>query len=275
MNGPLGHVDWGPWLAEPATAGVLTDYDGTLAPIAEDRRRAAPSPGVTEVISALADRIALVAVVSGRRVEYLESQLRPSPKVRLFGLYGLESLVNGEHRVIEAAVRWKDEMAAAALAVTREAPPGLELELKGVTLSLHARRAPETMPWAQQWAAARASSTGLIAQPGRLSVELLPPVPCDKGTVVEGLAGPLSSVSFFGDDTGDLPAFRALRRLRAAGKTTIGVGVQSPEQPAQLLRLVDTLVRGPQEAVELLGYLAGVAAVPRWTSREHLGGPGH
>jgi trehalose 6-phosphate phosphatase len=241
---------------------VLTDYDGTLALIVEDRDKAAPLPGVPATISALADRFAVVAVVSGRPVEYLESQLGRSPKVTLVGLYGLERIENGEHVVMEAAVKWQEAIASAAIAAAREAPPGLEIEMKRLTLALHSRRVPETLQWAVQWATAQATSSGLVAQPGRSSVELLPPVRSDKGTVVEDLAAELSSVCFFGDDTGDLPAFSTLGRMRSAGKTTIAVGVESPEQPDELASAVDLLVGGPREAVALLSSLAGLGAPP-------------
>lgn len=255
-TGWLRHVDWSPWLGQPGTAGVLTDYDGTLAPVVEDREKAAPLPGVPGIIAALAERFAGVAVVSGRPVQYLESQLGRNPNVTLVGLYGLERFENGEHRVMDAAAQWEQTVASAATAVARTAPPGLEIEMKGLTLVLHSRRAPETSQWAQQWAAERASSSGLVAQPGRFSVELLPPVRSDKGTVVEELTTALNAVCFFGDDVGDLPAFSALRRLRSAGKTTIAVGVESPEQPDDLANAVDLLIGGPKEAVALLRSLA-------------------
>ncbi len=41
-----------------------------------------------------------------------------------------------------------------------------------------------------------------------MSVELRPPVKTDKGTVVDELASGLGAACFFGDDLGDLPAFR-------------------------------------------------------------------
>jgi trehalose 6-phosphate phosphatase len=250
------HLDWTPWLAQPGSAGVLTDYDGTLARVVEDRDKAVPLPGVLGIISALAQRFALMAVVSGRPFEYLEAQLGRSPNVTLVGLYGLERVENGEYRVMDAAAQWEEAVASAAAAVAGAAPPGLEIEMKRLTLVLHARRAPETLRWARQWAAERASSSGLVAQPGRFSVELLPPVRSDKGTVVEELTTALSSVCFFGDDVGDLPAFSALRRLRSGGKTTIAVGVESPEQPDELAGAVDLLIGGPEEAVALLRSLA-------------------
>ena len=255
-TGSREHVDWSPWVGQPATAGVLTDYDGTLALVVEDRDKAVPLPGARGIISALADRFAVVAVVSGRPVGYLESQLGRIPKVTLVGLYGLERIENGELRVMNTAAQWEEVVASAATSVAQAAPPGLEIEMKGQTLVLHSRRAPETLQWARQWAAERASSSGLVAQSGRSSVELLPPVHLDKGTVVEELTGALSAVCFFGDDIGDLPAFRALRRLRSEGKTTIAVGVESPEQPDELANAVDLLVRGPEQALALLSSLA-------------------
>jgi len=255
-TGSQEHVDWSPWLGQPLTAGVLTDYDGTLALVVEDRDQAVPLPGARDVISALADRFAVVAVVSGRPVGYLESQLGRIPRVTLVGLYGLERIENGELRVMNTAAQWDEIVVSAATSVAQAAPPGLEIEMKGMTLVLHSRRAPETLQWARQWAAERARSTGLVAQHGRSSVELLPPVHFDKGTVVEELSAGLSSVCFFGDDVGDLPAFRVLRRLRSEGKTTIAVGVESPEQPDELANAVDLLVRGPEQALALLSSLA-------------------
>ena len=67
----------------------------------------------------------------------------------------------GEHRVMDAVAQWEEAVASAATAVARAAPPGLEIEMKRLTLVLHSRRAPETLQWARQWAAERASSSGI------------------------------------------------------------------------------------------------------------------
>jgi trehalose 6-phosphate phosphatase len=248
-------VDWSPWLLRPGTAGALTDYDGTLARIVADRERAEPLPGARGVLSALANRLALVAVVSGRQVEYLRRQLGAGPRLLLVGLYGLERSKGDKRTVSEHALPWQEVVAACARSAEREAPEGVEVEFKGLAVVLHVRGHPELLPWVMKWSERRAGETGLIFQPGRSSVELLPPVGADKGTVVEELASGLDAVCFFGDDTGDLPAFAALRRLRAAGTATVGVGVQSTEEPEALTGSVDLLVDGPEEAVALLGTL--------------------
>lgn len=51
--------------ADPGTSGLFLDFDGTLAEIVPDPKQAALVEGAVEVLSALASRFALVAVVSG------------------------------------------------------------------------------------------------------------------------------------------------------------------------------------------------------------------
>ncbi|MGH9107502.1 MAG: trehalose-phosphatase [Acidimicrobiales bacterium] len=250
-------VDWRPWLEHPAEAAAITDYDGTLAPIVDDRAQAKPLPGVRQVLGRLSCRMAVVAVVSGRPVDYMVAHLGGVEQLRLVGLYGLERYECGQRRVSEAALEWEDVVSVAARAAQEEVPAGLEVELKGLAFALHARRRPELFAWARAWADERAAMTGLVSQPGRLSVELLPPVSTDKGKVVEQLATGAAAVCFFGDDIGDLPAFAALRRLRTAGKQAISVGVASAEQPEALAGAVDLLVDGPERALDILRHLAG------------------
>jgi trehalose 6-phosphate phosphatase len=249
-------TDWSPWTRRPHTAGVITDYDGTLAPVIEERDRAVPLAGARDVLVALAQRLSLVAVVSGRPLDYLRAHLGGVPGLILVGLYGLEREQGGRARLDPTALAWQEEIAGSAEAAQREAPEGVEVERKGLAFTLHARRRPEVLSWAQNWARDRAAATGLVAHPGRLSVELLPPVATDKGTVVEELAAPLDAVCFIGDDRADLPAFAVLSRLRTAGKATISVGVTSAEQPEALAGAVDLLVDGPRQVVGLLGALA-------------------
>src|SRR5258706_6970204 len=74
-------------------AGILTDFDGTLSPIVELPEAARPLDGVSELLGQLAQRYAVVAVLSGRPVAFLQEWLPPS--VVLSGLYGLEVVRDG------------------------------------------------------------------------------------------------------------------------------------------------------------------------------------
>jgi trehalose 6-phosphate phosphatase len=255
-NPAESRIDWSPWTEGVGAAGVIVDFDGTLALIVEDPGQAVLLPGAKEVLGALVERLALVAVVSGRPVNYLGEQLEGVPGIVLAGVYGLEREVGGGRWVDPAAETWRAAVYDCARTAEDEAPPGVEVEYKGLSLVLHARRRPEVLPWAQAWAEERSALSGLRVQAGRLSVELLPPVAMDKGRVVEELAASVDAVCFVGDDTGDLPAFAALERLRSAGKKTAGVGVRSLEQPEALRAAVDWFVDGPSGVVELLGALA-------------------
>jgi trehalose 6-phosphate phosphatase len=253
----IHELDWAPFLDRPDRAAVLADFDGTLSPIVAERAQARPLPGVAEALAGLARRYAVVAVISGRPVEFLASVLPgPSPVV-LVGLYGLERWASDRRAVAPEAEAWAPVVSEAVAAARAAAPPGLEVEDKGLSLTLHSRRAPTTEAWARQWAVRRAQETGLRTLVGRHSVELVPPLPTDKGAVVEGLVSDLDAVCFLGDDTGDLPAFAVLRRWKEQGRATISVGVASAEQPAALAGAVDLLVDGPHGALDVLRGLSG------------------
>jgi trehalose 6-phosphate phosphatase len=91
------------------------------------------------------------------------------------------------------------------------------------------------MALAQEMAAA----TGLDVHRGRKSVELLPPIHVDKGTVIRKWAAPLRSVCYLGDDLGDLAAFRALDQLATRGISAARIAVRSDEVLAELLQAAD------------------------------------
>jgi trehalose 6-phosphate phosphatase len=132
---------------------------------------------------------------------------------------------------------------------------GVEVEHKGLSLTLHTRAHPELGEAAAAWAADVAARTSLEPRAARRSVELHPPVPVDKGTVVDELAEGLAAVAYLGDDAGDLSAFAALDRFAASGGTSIRVAVTSDEAPPALLEAADVRVEGPEGCLALLSSL--------------------
>ena len=220
------------------------------------------------MLARLARRFAKVAVVSGRPVAYLVANLAGAGRTELVGLYGLESQLAElpEAQVSSKAAPFRQSVESVADEAERQAAQdprrfaGLGVERKGLTVTLHFRRAPSLAEWAESFAASQAEATGLVAHPGKMSVELRPPVDTDKGTVVASFAEGLAAVCYLGDDVGDLPAFETLATLRSRGVATLAVAVRSgigDETPPAVVAAADVVVDGPVGALGVLRALAG------------------
>ena len=256
-----------PLVAEPGRGALFLDFDGTLSAVVKDPREAVPLPGVPALVAELAVPFALVAVISGRPTAFLEDALGAPPGVTLAGLYGLERALRGPAHDTWAAV--VDEVVAEALAT---APPGVYVEPKGLTVTLHFRQAPEHKDWVLGFAERQHERRGLTVVQGRRERELRPPLDVDKGTVVDALVAehdtqapgePLVAAAAFGDDVGDLPAFDALQRLHDAGgplRTVVRVAAVDAESPPAVAAAADLTVAGATGAVTLLHDLAAAAA---------------
>jgi trehalose 6-phosphate phosphatase len=250
-------------LNEPGHALVAVDFDGTLAPIVPDPAEARALPAAVIALRELAPLIGTLAVLTGRpavtAVEF--GSLHQVPGIVVLGAYGRQ--------------RWHDGQletppAPDGLAVARErlpgilaevaAPEGTWIEDKGDALAVHTRRAADPAAALEQVRApllTLAAETALRAEPGRLVIELRP-AGADKGTALTELAGQRerSAIMFCGDDLGDLPAFAAVRRLRAEGLPGLAVCSGSAEV-TDLAGEADLVVNGPEGVAALL---AGIAA---------------
>jgi trehalose 6-phosphate phosphatase len=108
--------------------------------------------------------------------------------------------------------------------------------------------------------AAEAERDGLAVHWGRKVLEVRPPVEFDKGRAVRSLVERASARAalFAGDDTTDLDAFDALRRLEEEGalETTVLVGVRSDEGPPEIVDRADLVVDGVEGFTLVLAALA-------------------
>ena len=106
-----GGGDWaaraGAAAREPGRAAILTDVDGTLAPIVERAEDAAVPAAAREALAALSERYALVGCISGRRAEEAR-RLVGLDSLAYAGNHGLELLLPGDER---AAARSLDRRA--------------------------------------------------------------------------------------------------------------------------------------------------------------------
>jgi trehalose 6-phosphate phosphatase len=242
-----------PLRRDPAATALFLDFDGTLAPIVAAAADARPLPGTADTLVGLARRYAVVAIVSGRPVSFLRAHL--PDEVEWHGLYGLEAVVGGVPVAQPSAEAWRGVVDRVAADAHATGPPGLDVEHKGLSLTLHYRRRPELAAAAAEWATEAARRSGLRLRPAKMSLELHPPVAVDKGTVVTARAAGMGAVAYVGDDEGDLPAFAALDALAAAGVATVKVAVRTPETAAALLAQADLEVDGPAGALALLQAL--------------------
>jgi trehalose 6-phosphate phosphatase len=223
------------------------DFDGTLAPIQDDPDAVQLAPGVLESITALARRVRRVSLVSARPVDFLRSRF-PGVPLTLHGLYGLESeYVPGRTVTYPPALPWADVVAEVARRAERELPDEVLVEYKRLSVALHYRSAPQLRDTVHAWAQEQAGRYGLREQEGRMVIELKPSVQRDKGSVVAEEIEGFSCAWYFGDDLGDLSAFRALADREAAHPDFLGVrvAVRNPETGAEVAAAADLHLEGP------------------------------
>ena len=236
-------------------AGLFFDFDGTLADIVDTPDAARPVDGAPELLVELAGRFGCVAVLSGRPVDFLARYL--GPPVVLAGLYGLEQQDASGARVDHPqGGAWREVIDDVAALASAHGPEGLLVEPKGLSLTLHFREHPEIEDEVRTLAESAAARSGLELRNAKMSFELHPPIPADKGTALRALADDLELIMYVGDDVGDLPAFAALDELAADGVQTVRVVVDSTELAPELASQADLVLPDPSGVVSLLGALA-------------------
>jgi trehalose 6-phosphate phosphatase len=250
--------------AEPGRAAVLTDIDGTLAPIVERAGEAAIPAAAREALAALNRRYALVGCVSGRQAMRAR-ELVGLDELAYAGNHGLELLLPGasEPEPDPSIVGREREAAEFLAGDTAELDgTGLRREDKGPIQALHWRGADdETAAEARAHELAiSAGKAGLETKWGRKVLELRPTGGGGKDAAVSALLAEDGFVHavYAGDDRTDVDAFRRLRSLRERGdlETAVCVGVLSPEAPSELIEESDLTVSGPDGWLSLLEWLA-------------------
>jgi trehalose 6-phosphate phosphatase len=248
-----------------ASTGFFFDFDGVLAPIVENPYEATPIPDTLARLAQLATLVKRVAIVSARPVGVLAERLAgrlDGVSVRLFGLYGLE-FRDADGRVVTepAAEQWIPVIESLTAHARAELPPEVLVEPKRISVALHYRTAPHLERTVDQWARAQAADLGLKVVPGRMVVEIKPPVERDKGHVVRQETSDLQVAWYFGDDLADLAAFRALdaRRVADPDFLAVRVAVTNDEPVGAVVAEADVVVSSPHSLPELLDmFISGI-----------------
>lgn len=275
---------------------VVTDFDGTLSPIASDPPSADLLPAARTALRSLVrvaaerpDRL-LVVILTGRQASDIAARVRVGG-VRYVGNHGLEwgrlsGRGSGRRLAVDEAPGLEAATAAARSLADRVAgrlggPGWLVVEPKGPAVAFHFRRAADPAAAqsaieaaAEAWFADEAAGPGAgrtmaVLSPirGRRVVEFRPRGEAGKAGAVARLLGEESPVGVvaLGDDRSDAEAFEVVHRWRDGGqpadRRALLVGIAgSVEAPPELIARADLLLDGPADAAWLLGRLARALA---------------
>ena len=211
---------------------LLLDIDGTITPIAPRPSDVVVSDEARQVIDALACTPGtFVGVVTGRSVADARNVVRVA-SAWYVGNHGLEIAAPGAPPEVPDSVANFGQpvaVAGARLAALVSAVPGVILENKRWTLSVHYRLAPrDALPELGSRVRKIARELGLDVTGGKEVLELRPPVRINKGTAALELAARLgalehgASILCAGDDETDEDMLRAVRQ-RARAAVTVAV----------------------------------------------------
>jgi len=214
------------------------DFDGTLAPIVSHPVEAALPAGARERLARLAER-RTCAVLSGRALADVRARLAGVPLAALAGNHGAELWVAaraaGElahhgapqepvERMVARVAGW-----AAQLAASLAGLPGVRVEDKRLSLSVHYREARDPDRARRAIEAATAALHGARAFGGHCVVNVVGAhAPC-KGDALATLLARLScdAALYVGDDLTDEDVF-----LRAGALPLLGVRIGPVEHTA-------------------------------------------
>lgn len=243
-------------------SALFSDFDGTLSPVAPTPDSAVAAPGVSETLRALADRVSLVGIVTGRGIDDVVNRVAV-PDLLYVGNHGLEWLENDEHHVHPAGLEAEGGLPEALREIEHrlEAHVPLEgviFENKRYSASIHYRLTTDPgktgdvlRPIAQEIA----SEYGFWVSDGKMVMELRPGATVNKGSAVHRIVTErhVQSAVFLGDDVTDADAFVVLNTLRQEqGIKTCSVGVLTLDTDQRVVDNSDFLLDGVDDVVSML-----------------------
>lgn len=252
-------------------AGLFSDFDGTLSPVAPTPDDAVLAVGAEDALRRLVPLVDTVAIVTGRASANASERVGV-PGIRYVGNHGLEELFDGVATIQPGARTQVDAIGQAIAAIEKETidrgvRDGLVFEDKRLSGSVHYRLAPDHEAAYQvlrELADREAARHDLVVTGGKLVLELRPKLTVNKGTAVAQLidSRQLRGAVMLGDDVTDVDAFRAIRRARQDGLTGVSVGVMTAETHPSVLETADVCLSDVSECVVLLETLAGRLSTP-------------
>lgn len=252
--------------SDPGRTAILSDIDGTLAPIVERPDEVAIHPEAPDILRQLRDRFALVACISGRRAGEAR-EIVGVEGLTYSGNHGME-ILEPHTRELQLDLNLRGHADAAGSFVDNLDPERLRKveirrEDKGPIQALHWRGARDeaAAEAVTHEIAAEAEACGLEPHWGRKVLEIRPVGGGGKGAAIASLLkeADIEVAVYAGDDRTDIDAFRRLRELHAESdrlKAVYCLGIYSPEGPPGLKEHSDVLLEGTDHWVEVLDRLA-------------------
>ena len=239
--------------------------DGTLSELVSNPEDSEVSPQIRDPLQELCGKLHLVAVITGRSA--LQARRIVAIDDLLYvGNHGLEQLRNGELSVPVGVQPHLQPLNDLKLVLQSElAIPGVSFEDKGVSFAIHYRNAPdpEAAGLQVQEAIDREGGGAFRLVPGKMVINILPPVHLTKGTAVHDLAEGhgLEAAMYIGDDVTDLDAFRAVddlvRDRRCEG---LKIGVVGADAPREIADEADYILGSVGEVGWFLDWLSANAS---------------
>ncbi|UXA17576.1 trehalose-phosphatase [Mycobacterium sp. SMC-4] len=223
---------------------VVSDFDGTLAPIVNNPSDARLLPAAAHALTGLAELAdTATALISGRALADLRVLSGLPATVHLVGSHGAEFNSGFTHQIDTELL---DTIIDTLRAIASD-KPGVTVETKPASVALHVRNASDADGRAALEAAwAAAEHWDAHATTGKAVLEFAV-ISTDKGEALDILRAEhqASTVVFFGDDVTDEKAFRRMRGDDVGVKVGHGDSlaryrVEAPDNvAAALVRLLD------------------------------------
>lgn len=197
---------------------LFCDFDGTLARIARTPELAHLEKKNHDILRNLAtNKKFRIAVISGRSIEQLKGMVHID-RLYYAGNHGLEisgPLLDFRHSGAVRRIKLL-KIIASELQSSLKSVPGVIVEDKGLTVSVHYRRVKPSLRRivVKTVEKTAAGYDGLKLTTGKMIVEVRPRVKWHKGLAALKLLNALGkrgNVIYIGDDTTDEDAFRSLK----------------------------------------------------------------
>jgi trehalose 6-phosphate phosphatase len=245
------------WLLTSLRILIGCDFDGTLAPLvshADDARLPAATRAVLQRLAALPG--VSLAFISGRalldlqqRIDVVGALYAGNHGLEMTGADGATVLAPGAEEGLPALRRVKSLLAPCTTPM-----PGVWIEDKGLTLSVHYRLADESLhaEIEQVVRLAVAGTIPVVVRPAKCIWEIRPAIDWDKGAALRQFMQQqhvsANATAYMGDDVTDGDAFREL-----PDGWTFWVGADAGPTARAMLRDV-------QDCAALLEWMAEVRA---------------